>query len=154
MPGLFKPITMKQRGISNTTIMVVLILLALAGGYIYLRKRNGKNNLPVIPDNDEDGNNGGGSNLYTDDTFPLSKGSGGDAVETLQEMLADLGGGAGKILPKAGVDGKFGPETAGALKKLGYSQVVTENVMDDIIADVQANEDGGFFSDFSNLLGG
>ena len=109
---------------------------------MYMRKKNGNPYLPIDPNdrtNPDDGSNGGGGGSnYTDDSFPLKKGSGGDAVETLQKMISKIGGGVDKVLPKFGVDGKFGDETATALSKLGYSEIVTEKVMDDIIADVKA----------------
>lgn len=58
------------------------------------------------------------------DIFPLSKGSKGDNVKSLQEALIAKYGKA--ILPKYGADGDFGSEMVAALKKVGLSESVSE----------------------------
>ena len=139
-----------KKGISKRTLTIIIILLVLLGIYFYVRKSRGNRPLPVPDDRTEPDDNSddesGGNGKYTDDSFPLSKDSGGENVRTLQKMLVELGG--DDTLPQYGVDGKFGDETANALSELGYSEIVTEEVMDDIIADVQesSNNDGNFWS--------
>lgn len=142
---------MKQKGISRNAVILIFVILALIGIYMYMRRKNGNPYLPDDRTGPDDQDGGGGGSNWTDDSFPLSKDSKGDAVETMQKMLMKIGGGRENTLPEFGADGKYGDETESALMKLGYSTVVTENVMDDIIADFQAktktSENGGFFSD-------
>jgi len=61
----------------------------------------------------------------TSDSFPLKKGSRGSRVTMLQQALA-------KSNPSILIDGQFGPQTAGALKSAGYSEVVDETLFNKI----------------------
>lgn len=70
-------------------------------------------------------------NPYTDDEpvsksgFPLQRGSKGDKVRALQEVLIVKHG--KQILPRYGADGDFGSEMAAALKKLKMPSVINES---------------------------
>lgn len=55
----------------------------------------------------------------TTDKFPLIRGSRGSRVTMLQQALS-------KTSPSILIDGQFGPQTAGALKSAGYSEIVDE----------------------------
>jgi hypothetical protein len=58
------------------------------------------------------------------DDFPLRRGSKGDNVRILQEVLIKKYG--AKTLPRYGADGDFGSETTAALKKLKMPATVSE----------------------------
>lgn len=139
-----------MRSRNNRTLYIIIALMVLIGVYFYMRRRNGKKITPIPPpdNNTDDKENGGGSDkeLFQDDAFPLKWGDGGENVRTLQKSIIEAGG----KLPKYGVDGKFGDETKKALQNLGYSTVVTQEVLDDIMADAQANNNN-FWDDLSNL---
>lgn len=59
------------------------------------------------------------------DGFPLSRGSRGDKVKALQEVLIAKYG--KQILPRYGADGDFGSEMAAALKKLKMPATISES---------------------------
>jgi hypothetical protein len=59
------------------------------------------------------------------DSFPLKRGSRGSRVTMLQQALA-------KTTPSILIDGQFGPQTAGALKSAGHSEVVDETLFNKI----------------------
>jgi hypothetical protein len=63
------------------------------------------------------------STVKRNDDFPLTKGSKGENVRKLQEVLITKYG--KQILPKYGADGDFGTELLTALKKLGLPTTVT-----------------------------
>ena len=58
-------------------------------------------------------------------SFPLKKGSRGEAVKKLQEAL--MAKYCAQTLPKYGADGDFGSETFNALTKLGLPTTITES---------------------------
>ena len=69
-------------------------------------------------------------------SFPLKKGSKGEAVKKLQEaLLAKYGA---QTLPKYGADGDFGSETFNALTKLGLPTTITESTYHVIAQGVQS----------------
>jgi peptidoglycan hydrolase-like protein with peptidoglycan-binding domain len=68
--------------------------------------------------------------------FPLKKGSNGDKVQQLQEVLIAKHGPS--ILPKYGADGDFGTETLNALKKLNLPATITESTFNVLVADVKS----------------
>ncbi len=59
------------------------------------------------------------------DGFPLKRGSKGDKVRAMQEMLIAKFG--KQILPRYGADGDFGPEMSAALKKLKMPPSIDES---------------------------
>lgn len=59
------------------------------------------------------------------DGFPLKRGSKGDKVRAMQEMLITKFG--KQILPRYGADGDFGPEMSAALKKLKMPPSIDES---------------------------
>jgi hypothetical protein len=59
------------------------------------------------------------------DDFPLKKGSRGERVKTLQDIIIAKYGKS--VLPKYGADGDFGSEMVNALKKLNLPEVIDEN---------------------------
>lgn len=61
------------------------------------------------------------------DDFPLKKGSKGENVRRLQEVLLTKYG--KQTLPKYGADGDFGSELAAALKKLGLPATITQSIL-------------------------
>jgi len=69
--------------------------------------------------------------------FPLKKGSKGEKVRQLQAALIAKYGKS--ILPKYGVDGGFGSETAAALKKKGLPTTITESLFNVLTQSVQAD---------------
>lgn len=95
------------KGIKITLITLGLIGTGVGLYFLLRKKKNGS----------EPTNGGGGpfsglipTSKYTDDSFPLKNGSGGEKVKKLQKWLNDNHN-AGLV-----VDGKFGPKTEEALK--------------------------------------
>ena len=64
-------------------------------------------------------------NPVSRDDFPLKRGSKGDKVRAMQEMLIAKFG--KQILPRYGADGDFGPEMSAALKKLKMPPSIDES---------------------------
>lgn len=65
------------------------------------------------------------TSVAVNDNFPLKRGSRGTRVMMLQQAFA-------KATPGIMVDGQFGPQTAGALKKAGYPEVVDQALFNKI----------------------
>ncbi|NOT90516.1 peptidoglycan-binding domain-containing protein [Ferruginibacter sp.] len=61
------------------------------------------------------------------DGFPLKRGSKGEKVKALQEVLIAKHG--KQILPRYGADGDFGPEMSAALKKLKMPTAIDESTL-------------------------
>jgi hypothetical protein len=64
------------------------------------------------------------------DNFPLKRGSRGNRVTILQQALA-------KTSPSIAIDGQFGPQTAGALKAAGYSEIVDQALFNKITGAIE-----------------
>ena len=92
-------------------------------------------------------------NPYVDDTpvsrndFPLKRGSKGNNVRSLQEMLISKHG--KQILPRYGADGDFGPEMTAALKKLKLPAVIEQSTYNVLM---QGCSGGGSESSSGNSL--
>lgn len=68
---------------------------------------------------------GGGGITWTDDSFPLKKGSKGENVKVVQKYLNSTAGNY-----KLEVDGYYGQKTADALKKWNSKTEVTKSYFD------------------------
>lgn len=67
------------------------------------------------------GTSGGASSNSSNDFFPLKKGSKGENVKDLQELILKINN---KLLPRYGADGDFGSETEAAVVSLLNKKVV------------------------------
>jgi hypothetical protein len=132
----------KKTSVKPAKVFVYALALAALGGGGFLvydrmkKKRQGSqainpasssdtiiinNSLPVSYSPSS-----GGSRLISGgDNFPLKRGSKGPRVTMLQQALL-------KSSPSIAIDGQFGPQTAGALKSAGYSEIVDEQLFNKI----------------------
>ena len=92
------------------TLITVGLLGTGVGLYFLLRPRGGKNGNNKSND-DSIFDKVIRNTFYSDESFPLKKGSGGDKVKALQGFLNDS-----NSANNLDVDGKFGPLTEAALK--------------------------------------
>jgi len=89
--------------------------LALVGVYfIYQYYSKGKVSNPFATKEDDKKTSSGLSTSTKSDSFPLKKGSKGDNVKMIQQLLLKIDR---SILPKFGADGDFGSETESAVQK-------------------------------------
>ena len=110
--------------IMNKKYMKLAALAAIAiGGYLVIKNLLGKSasstavsNTPTLP------------TQITSQDFPIKKGSKGDKVKEIQQILVGISASA---LPRYGVDGDFGIETEAALFK--YLNKKSIDNQDDIV---------------------
>lgn len=67
------------------------------------------------------------TSVARNDNFPIKRGSKGERVKTIQQVLVKSG-----LLDAKDVIGEFGPKTEAALKKLGLPTVITEDAFTEI----------------------
>jgi len=99
----------------KNTKNIIAAGLALMGVYfIYQYYSKGRTTNPIATKDNKTTGSGGTSTTQTD-SFPLKKGSKGDNVTMLQQLLLRIDK---SILPKFGADGDFGSETESAVQKI------------------------------------
>jgi len=131
----------KKGAVKPTKVFIYALALAALGGGGYLvydrikRKRvieqnqssSGSNETIIINNTLPSSFSTFASKVLSSasDSFPLKRGSRGSRVTMLQQALA-------KTTPSILIDGQFGPQTAGALKSAGHSEVVDETLFNKI----------------------
>lgn len=99
--------------------------IALAGGlaaFLYIRKRKRKKMLYSNPNTNYTSVSGGKKKVQSNQII-LERGSKGEDVKKLQQLLNKIGNAGLKV------DGKFGEKTEKALVKIANSKIVTPSLM-------------------------
>ena len=139
----------KKNGVKPGKVFIYALALAALGGGGYLvydriRRKKAAEQNQIPADNNSDTiiiNNSlpasyssFTSKMLTSasDNFPLKRGSRGSRVTILQQALS-------KTTPSILIDGIFGPQTAGALKTAGYSEIVDESLFNKITGAANGN---------------
>lgn len=100
--------------------------IALAGGlaaFLYIRKRKRKKMLYSNPNTNYTSVSGGKKKKVQSNQVILERGSRGEDVKKLQQLLNKIGNAGLKV------DGKFGEKTEKALVKIANSKIVTPSLM-------------------------
>ena len=110
--------------------IVIIIVIALGGIGVWFWKKKAKEKKAKTDDvTKKETNNNTVVNQFTNDNFPLKKGSGGAHVVALQMAIVKRGGSVGKF----GIDGKFGNDTEAGLIALKLPTIVSQADFTEIV---------------------